>query len=143
MEKEIVKEYTKGDLTILWKPKKCIHAATCVKTLPNVYDPEGKPWIKPENASIDDLKAQINECPSGALSYTIKGEIESKENTMNMTKIDIKPNGPILAHGNLLVTDQNGVEHKKEKTTAFCRCGASNNKPFCDGEHKRIGWTDS
>ncbi len=43
MEKEIVKEYAKGDLTILWKPKKCIHAATCVKTLPKVYDPNGKP----------------------------------------------------------------------------------------------------
>ena len=92
MEKEIVKEYTKGDLTILWKPKKCIHAATCVNTLPNVYDPKGKPWIKPENANIEELKAQIDECPSGALSYNFKGEIETNENPMNMAKIDIKPN---------------------------------------------------
>lgn len=143
MEKEIVKEYVKGDFTILWKPKKCIHAATCVKTLPEVYDPEGKPWIKPENASIPELKAQIDECPSGALSYVLKNEIENQENIVNMTKIDIKSNGPILVQGTIVITDQNGVEHKKEKSTALCRCGASGNKPFCDGEHNRIGWKDS
>ncbi len=72
MEKEIVKEYTKGDFTVIWKPKKCIHAEICWKTLPEVYDPKGKPWIKPENASVDALKSQISKCPSGALSYHIK-----------------------------------------------------------------------
>ena len=143
MKKEKTKEYPKGDLTILWKPEKCIHAATCVKTLPNVYDPKGKPWIRPENASYEELRAQIDKCPSGALSYTLKNEVKPIENTINMTKIDIKPNGPILVHGTMLITDQNGVEHKKEKTTAFCRCGSSGNKPFCDGEHNRVGWKDS
>ncbi|NND79852.1 MAG: hypothetical protein HKN53_08130 [Maribacter sp.] len=143
MEKEIIKEYVKGDLTILWKPKKCIHAGTCVKTLPNVYDPKGKPWIKPEHASIAELKAQIDECPSAALSYIMKDNIKNQENSSSMTKINIKPNGPILVQGTIVITDQDGVEHKKEKTTALCRCGASGNKPFCDGEHNRIGWKDS
>jgi len=143
MDKEIIKEYTKGELTILWKPKKCIHAATCVKTLPKVYDPKGKPWIKPKHASIEELKAQIDECPSAALSYIMKDKIEKQDNTRSMTKINIKANGPILVHGEIVITDQDGVEHKKEKTTALCRCGASGNKPFCDGEHNRMGWKDS
>lgn len=66
---EIIKEYQKGNLTVIWKPKKCIHAGVCVKTLPKVYDPDAKPWITPENASVQALKKQIDSCPSGALSY--------------------------------------------------------------------------
>jgi len=68
MEKEIVKEYSNGDLTIVWKPKKCTHAAICVKTLPKVYNPNAKPWLSIENASTEELKRQISKCPSGALS---------------------------------------------------------------------------
>ena len=44
---DIVKDYTKGDLTIHWKPAKCIHSEICVKTLPEVYKPSEKPWIQP------------------------------------------------------------------------------------------------
>ncbi|OIQ15338.1 MAG: (4Fe-4S)-binding protein [Flavobacterium sp. MedPE-SWcel] len=64
-----IKEYKKDSVTILWNPKKCIHAGVCVKTLPGVYDPKAKPWITPENASVEALKSQIDACPSGALSY--------------------------------------------------------------------------
>lgn len=69
MEKEIIKEYTNGELTIVWKPKSCTHSGVCVKTLPKVYNPIAKPWISIENASIEELKEQISMCPSGALSY--------------------------------------------------------------------------
>lgn len=64
-----IKEYQKENLKVLWNPKKCIHAGVCVKTLPKVYDPKAKPWITPENASVEALKSQIDACPSGALSY--------------------------------------------------------------------------
>ncbi|WP_405204949.1 (4Fe-4S)-binding protein [Aquimarina sp. LLG6339-5] len=66
---EKVKEYKKGDFTVVWKPEKCIHAGECVKRLPEVYNPKDRPWIKPENASVEALKSQIDACPSGALSY--------------------------------------------------------------------------
>lgn len=61
-------EYTNGEITILWKPKVCIHSAVCVKTLPKVYNPKEKPWLKPENATTEELRKQIAQCPSGALS---------------------------------------------------------------------------
>jgi uncharacterized Fe-S cluster protein YjdI len=64
-----IKEYKKDNLEVIWNPGKCIHAGVCVKTLPKVYDPKAKPWITPENASIEALKSQIDACPSGALSY--------------------------------------------------------------------------
>ena len=65
-------EYNAGEITILWKPKVCIHAGVCVKMLPQVYNPKDRPWIKAENATTEELKNQIENCPSGALSYQLK-----------------------------------------------------------------------
>ena len=65
------KEYTNGEITIKWQPKLCQHAGVCVKTLPRVYNPKVSPWIKIENASTEELKKQISNCPSGALSFTL------------------------------------------------------------------------
>ncbi len=61
-------EYSNGEITILWKPELCIHSGICVKTLPKVYDPKSKPWLKPENATSEELRNQVARCPSGALS---------------------------------------------------------------------------
>ena len=72
--------------------------------------------------------------------YYIKDEYKLNDMTEKETKVMVKANGPLLVHGNLIITDQDGVEHKKENTTAFCRCGASKNKPFCDGEHNKVGF---
>lgn len=66
---KMAKEYSNGELTVVWKPELCEHAGICVKTLPQVYNPKEKPWIKAENASTQELKDQIEKCPSGALSY--------------------------------------------------------------------------
>ena len=63
------REYSNGEITIAWKPSRCIHSGNCVGALPQVYKPTGKPWIKIENASSEELIAQIKTCPSGALSY--------------------------------------------------------------------------
>lgn len=65
------KQYQNEEITIHWAKSKCIHAGVCVRTLPKVYDPKERPWIKIENASSEALKKQINRCPSGALSYTL------------------------------------------------------------------------
>jgi uncharacterized Fe-S cluster protein YjdI len=70
MEKKI--EYTNGELTIVWKPELCQHAGICVKMLPNVYHPKERPWVQIENATTEELIAQISKCPSGALSYRLR-----------------------------------------------------------------------
>ncbi|MCH7785227.1 MAG: (4Fe-4S)-binding protein [Bacteroidetes bacterium] len=134
MEREITKKYSNGELTVVWKSQKCIHSGVCVKTLPMVYDPEAKPWINVENASTEELKEQIMKCPSGALSYFMNAEDNQEKETLE-TKIEILENGPLLVYGTLKVTDKDGNIETKNKTTAFCRCGESNNKPYCDGSH--------
>ena len=134
MSSSKTKEYTNGELTVVWEPAKCIHAGICVKTLPNVYDPKARPWIKVDNASTEELKAQIKRCPSGALSYYMNGE-ENAESQHLETKVEVLENGPLLVYGTLKVVDKDGNEATKNKTTAFCRCGQSQNKPYCDGAH--------
>lgn len=64
-----VYRYSNGEITIVWNPEKCAHSGICVKTLPAVYNPKAKPWIAIGNATTEELKAQIDKCPSGALSY--------------------------------------------------------------------------
>ncbi len=138
--KDITKRYDAGDITIVWQPAKCIHAGECVKALPNVYKPNEKPWLSPENANADELRAQIKLCPSGALSFEENISENATKNPVEYTKIQVRPNGPLLCHGSVEVTNSNGEVEMKENITAFCRCGASQNKPYCDGGHNKIGF---
>jgi uncharacterized Fe-S cluster protein YjdI len=62
------KEYTNGEITIVWKPDVCIHSGICVKTLPKVYKPNERPWIQMEHATSQEMIDQVARCPSGALS---------------------------------------------------------------------------
>lgn len=85
-------------------------------------------------SSIEELKAQINQCPSGVLSYYMKGD-ENQESHRLETKVKVLENGPLLIYGTLNVVDKDGNATTQNKTTAFCRCGQSQNKPYCDGSY--------
>lgn len=63
------KEYSNGELTVIWKPDVCIHSGNCVKGLPEVFKPGERPWVRVEKASSRELRQTIDTCPSGALSY--------------------------------------------------------------------------
>ena len=134
-----IKEYKKDDLTIIWDANKCIHAGVCVQMLPKVYDPKAKPWVKPENASKEQLIKQLDQCPSGALSYRVENtadELASQE-----VKIHARMNGSLLVEGDLIITKPDGTIEKRHGRATFCRCGNSANMPFCDGSHKKTGFT--
>lgn len=62
------KEYTNGEVTVVWQSGLCTHSANCVKNLPTVFHPREQPWIKMENASTEEIVATVSKCPSGALS---------------------------------------------------------------------------
>lgn len=128
------KEYSNREVTIVWKPDACIHSAICVKGLGDVFQPKEKPWIKIDAASTEALVKQVKACPSGALSYYMNGEDNEASESLD-TKVEVMENGPLLVYGTLKVTHNNGRKETKNRTTAFCRCGASQNKPYCDGAH--------
>ena len=62
------KEYTNGEVTIVWEADKCIHSAVCAKGMSEVFKPREKPWIQMGEVSSEDIVAQVKQCPSGALT---------------------------------------------------------------------------
>ncbi len=135
------KEYSNGEVAVAWKPELCIHSGICVQGLGEVFKPQEKPWIIIDAASTKAIINQAKECPSRALSHYMNKE-ESDINTQKeeKTKIEVRENGPLVVHGNLKVTLANGNSESRERITTFYRCGASSNKPFCDGAHKEVGF---
>ena len=134
------KEYTNGEITVVWKPETCIHAGNCARGLSKVFKPRERPWIQLENATTEEIKNQVKQCPSGALSFYMNEE-EKEETAKEAISIEVMLNGPLLVKGNCQVKAAGGTISNKENTTAFCRCGASANKPYCDGTHKGSDFT--
>jgi uncharacterized Fe-S cluster protein YjdI len=136
--KDITKKYTNGEVTIVWKPSMCIHSRICWASatgLPEVFNPMERPWIKPEGADTQRIIAQVQKCPSGALSYFMNEDAPHIESIEHDSVVEVLPNGPLLVYGNITVKSKDGSETKNSKVTAFCRCGQSANKPYCDGSH--------
>jgi len=69
MEQETSKHYTNGEVTIVWQAHLCKHATKCWKGLPEVFDYQRRPWIRAEGADTAAIIKQVEQCPSGALSY--------------------------------------------------------------------------
>jgi uncharacterized Fe-S cluster protein YjdI len=139
--KDITKKYDNGEVTIVWKPNQCIHSTICFHGLGEVFNPANRPWITPENSTTAKIIEQIKKCPSGALSYYMNTDQTKEEVKVEAeTIVETVANGPLMVYGNVSIKDSSGGVTKKNKFTAFCRCGASSNKPFCDGSHKKIGF---
>jgi uncharacterized Fe-S cluster protein YjdI len=133
----VEKRYTNDEITVVWKPETCIHSTLCWKGLIKVFNPKSRPWVDMQGARTEQIAEQVSKCPSGALSFFYNSEGEKTE-IESETIAEVMENGPLLIYGNLKIKDAQGNETTKHKVTAFCRCGASENKPYCDGSHKKI-----
>ena len=67
-EKEIIKRYSNGEITVVWQPSLGIHSAVCARGLPKVFDPRRRPWVILDGYDSDTIVNQVEACPSGALS---------------------------------------------------------------------------
>ena len=146
MSKETFK-YTNGEVTVVWKPKVCIHSTLCWKGLIEVFNPKEKPWIRMDGAPTWRIIEQVRKCPSGALSYFLNAEAVDNETkdkivaeSASIMKIEVSANGPYRINTECLILYSNGREEIKTGKVSLCRCGASANKPYCDGSHHRIGF---
>lgn len=121
-------------VTVTWDQKRCIHVAACVAGLPDVFDPDRRPWIDPDKApDADALEATVMQCPTGALHLTRGGT--NPETPPATNRIRLFPNGPLLVRGHAVVVDADGATLLDDTRVALCRCGLSSNKPLCDGSH--------
>ena len=72
--KEVIKHYTNGEVTVIWKSSLCQHSTVCWKGLLEVFDPRKHPWINMDGAETKRIMDQVKQCPSGALSYFLNTE---------------------------------------------------------------------
>ncbi|MDO4263516.1 MAG: (4Fe-4S)-binding protein [Deinococcus sp.] len=127
--------YTAPDITVYYNKDVCIHYAACIRGLPQVFDTEQKPWIQADHAPAEKVADVVRRCPTGALHYVLRdGPAEQPE----PTTVDVRQNGPYFLRGDLTIAAPQG--EVKDTRAALCRCGASKNKPFCDGTHRDIGF---
>lgn len=131
------RRYAGEQADILYSHARCMHAEFCVRGLAAVFDKDKRPWIDANGASAEDIAAVIERCPSGALHYERKDGVQEAIPAVNTVRV--RSNGPLEVRGDLTVTaaDQTPV---RDTRMALCRCGASENKPFCDNSHLRIGF---
>ena len=142
-EKKRLQSYSAPGITVGFDPNLCYHSAICLKDLPAVFDVHRKRWIKPELASIEEVIATIEKCPSGALTYVRDGQAEpvaESDAAVTGTSIQACPNGPLHVQGDFKLLDENGNLLEMPGRAALCRCGATGNQPFCDNSHQRIGF---
>lgn len=123
------------DAVIRFDAGKCIHSRTCVLSRPDVFVPnvQGQ-WIHPEAATPDEVAALALACPSGAIQYErLDGGPQERPPIVNLVRV--RENGPIAFHGELIIDGSPGSFR-----ATLCRCGASKNKPYCDGSHASVAF---
>ena len=118
----------------------CAHAGYCTDELKSVFKLGEEPWIDPDGATAEEIIETIKQCPSGALGYTVD-DIESRDQD-RPPMITVTKNGPYAVTGGVELLDQAMGEGASTEHYTLCRCGGSKNKPFCDGTHWHIGFSD-
>lgn len=125
-------------LTLLYEGRKCIHSRHCVTGGPTVFlaNVQG-PWIHPDNIDVERLAEIAHVCPSGAIRYRRKdGRPDEAPPPVNL--LSIREAGPYAVRADIQLDGQ-PIHYR----ATLCRCGASKNKPYCDGSHHEVGFSAS
>jgi len=129
-----------GEILVYWEPKMCNHTGSCFRGLPGVFKPQHRPWVLVDAASADEIADVVMTCPTGALHFE-RFDGGPQEPRPEETTIDARPNGPLHVRGRVRIVGPGGQLIREDTRVALCRCGVSENKPFCDGSHRRIGFS--
>jgi uncharacterized Fe-S cluster protein YjdI len=160
------RKYTNGEITVYWKPAACVHASYCYRELIEVFDPSRRPWVDMKRASTEKIIEVVNLCPTEALTWKWNDEEKNKnigidhlnhvtfrrpelmQNDDNVktskeitASVKIMKDGPVVISGNFTLEHGTTKRHIKDGMTSICRCGASDNMPYCDGKHRKIGFS--
>jgi CDGSH-type Zn-finger protein len=135
-----VVDYAGAGLVVHFNRLQCSASEECARGLPAVFEHGRKPFIEPDRAGVEQVVEVIRRCPSGALRYTLKNETGPQHR--EPPSIRIRRNGPYEVRGGIPLRTSFWTEAASREIYALCRCGASRNKPFCDGSHWRIKFAD-
>lgn len=131
-------DYVGKELTIHDNRFMCSHAGFCTKHSPNVFSLKTEPWITPDGDPAAKTIETIKMCPSGALSYTLDNILHRDQTRAPC--IHVMKDGPLFVVGSPELRGEARPLSPEHYT--LCRCGASKNKPFCDGSHYHVGFKD-
>jgi CDGSH-type Zn-finger protein/uncharacterized Fe-S cluster protein YjdI len=122
-------------LLLRFEGKRCIHSRQCVLGAPDVFRANVQgPWLDPDAMPVERLAAVAHECPSGAITYErLDGGAEERAPIVNVLRV--RENGPLAVHAAIALGGRGAMFR-----ATLCRCGASKNKPFCDGSHATVGF---
>jgi CDGSH-type Zn-finger protein/truncated hemoglobin YjbI len=142
--------YTGQQVTILDNRGTCQHAGLCTDRIATVFRQGQEPFITPSGGRMDEIIRAVRDCPSGALSYATDGREARDEVDYHGTRepaIEVSKDGPYRVTGGIPLVDEHGDDIDRNRGAsrehnALCRCGHSQNKPFCSGMHWYVGFRD-
>jgi CDGSH-type Zn-finger protein/truncated hemoglobin YjbI len=127
----------------------CAHSGFCTNRVPNAFRTDQEPFIAASGARFDDLVKAAQQCPSGALSFALAGREESRDDvdTDRPPAIEVSRDGPYRVTGQIPLVDADGTGVPRNQGVSLehyslCRCGQSQNKPFCSGMHYYVSFRD-
>ncbi|HEX6451430.1 MAG TPA: ferritin-like domain-containing protein [Trebonia sp.] len=128
----------------------CQHSGFCTDRLPTVFLTDAEPFVAPSGGRMDEIIRAVRDCPSGALSLEFDG-VEARDlaewHGVREQAIEVSLDGPYRVTGGIPLADAAGEDVARASGSsrehyALCRCGHSQNKPFCSGMHWYIQFRD-
>jgi uncharacterized Fe-S cluster protein YjdI len=158
------RRYRNDDITVYWKPSACIHASYCYRELIEVFDPSRRPWVEMNGSTTERIIEVVNLCPTEALAWKWNDDeknaavgsdqlnhikfrrpelvnIQDPEPEDRPVTVKIMTDGPIVIKGNFTLKYSGNTKEVKDSLVSICRCGISDHQPFCDGQHRKIGFS--
>jgi uncharacterized Fe-S cluster protein YjdI len=168
MDKEETKysggrRYKNDEITVYWKPTACIHASYCYRELIEVFDPSRRPWVDMNGSTTSRIIEVVNLCPTEALAWKWNDDTKNdsvdndqlnhikfrRPELMNIidpvseehpVSVKIMVDGPVVMKGNFTIKYDGNEKEVRNSLISICRCGISDHQPFCDGQHRKIGF---
>lgn len=134
------REYAGKEVTVVDHRSFCHGAGACGQGAPEVFFRRegGQRISQPDRADRETVTATIRRCPSGSLLYKVDGKLV--DDYFSEAEIVVEQDGPLHVRGGIVLNDAEGRQPPTMNHYALCRCGASKNKPFCDGSHEDVGF---
>lgn len=126
----------------------CAHSGFCTDRLASVFHVGKEPFVTPSGGRMDEIIQAVRACPSGALSYGIDAvEARAHVDQKRPPAIEVSKDGPYRITGGVRLVDEVGndvlrAEGSSREHYTLCRCGHSQNKPFCSGMHWHVKFAD-
>jgi uncharacterized Fe-S cluster protein YjdI len=157
------RRYRNDDITVYWKPSACVHASYCYRELIEVFDPSSRPWVDMSGSTTERIIEVVNMCPTEALTWKWNDDEKNKTVTSDQfnhikfrrpelidqlirepeespVSVKVMTDGPIVIKGTFTLTYSGHTKEVKDSLISICRCGVSDHQPFCDGQHRKIGF---